>query len=96
MQKGKEVKCPACGGYAIVSKHSAVSPSTKLTATCYIYTCEKDGWFKLTEAVNQLVNNNSSPCVAEKLSVIIAKNYFPEHLFPAEALTPLPLIESIE
>ncbi|WP_313686050.1 hypothetical protein [Pantoea sp.] len=93
MRQGKEVTCPACGGYAIVSKHPAISPTTGSTVPCYIYTCEKDGWFKLSESVNELVTNNPSPETAEKLSRIIAKNYISEDIWPAEALTPMFLIE---
>lgn len=96
MQQGQEVKCPACGGYAIVSKHPAKSPSSGMTIPCYIYTCEKDGWFKLSESVNKLVTNNPSPDTAEKLSRIIAVNYFSADLYPAEEITPLLLIEQID
>ena len=93
---GKKVKCPICENDAIVSKHQGSSPTLQTSVPCYLYTCEKDGWFKLSESVQELVTNNPTPEVISKLSKIVAENFFPETLWPADSITPIKLIESLE
>ncbi len=93
---GKKVKCPICESDAIVSKHQPLSPTLGTSVPCYIYTCEKDGWFKLSESVQELVTDNPSPTVTARLTKIVSDNYFPESLVPLETITPLKLIESLE
>lgn len=93
---GKKVKCPICENDAFVSKHQTLSPATGHSVPCYIYTCEKDGWYKLSESVNTLVTNNPAPEITSKLNKIVSDNYFPENLVPLETITPLKLIESLE
>lgn len=93
---GKNVKCPICEGDAIVSKHQTLSSTLGTSVPCYIYTCEKDGWFKLSESVHELVTNNPTPEIISRLTQCVADNYFPENLVPAEKITPLKLIESLE
>lgn len=94
--KGSKVNCPVCGNDAYVSKHQTLSPSTGHSVPCYIYTCEKDGWYKLSESVNEVVMTNRTSEIAGKLSAKVAANYFPESLIPMESITPLTLIESLE
>lgn len=93
---GKKIKCPICGSDAIVSKHQTLSPTLGTSVPCYIYTCEKDGWYKLSESVNALVTNNPAPAIISRLTKIVSDNYFPENLVPLESVTPLKLIESLE
>jgi len=93
---GKVVPCPICQNEAIVSKHQTLSPTLKTSVPCYIYTCEKDGWFKLSESVHSLLIDNPAPRVINRLTKIVTDNYFPASLIPAEAVTPLRLIENLE
>ena len=88
--------CPICGDDAFVSKHDSLSHATGHSVPCYIFTCEKDGWFKLSESINALVTNNPSPTITAKLTKIVSDNYFPDSLVPMENVTPLKLIESLE
>ena len=88
--------CPICGDDAFVSMHKSLSHETGHSVPCYIYTCEKDGWFKLSESVNALVTNNPSPMITAQLAKTVSDNYFPGSLVPLEAVTPLKLIESLE
>lgn len=93
---GKVVKCPICDNEAIVSKHQSISPTLMTSVPCYIYSCEKDGWFKLSESVQALVTNNPAPSDIGRLTRIVNANYFPASLVPMESVTPLMLIEALE
>ena len=88
--------CPICGDESVFSRHPQPSPSTGEMVPANIYTCKKDGWFSLSDAVNNAVTKNRTTEVIEKLSAIVAKNYFPESEWPASRTAPLQPIESIE
>ena len=96
MKKSLVIPCPICGDDAFVSMHESLSHTTGHSVQCYIYTCEKDGWFKLSESVNELVTNNPSPAITTKLTKIVSDDYFPASLIPMESVTPLKLIESLD
>lgn len=93
---GNKIKCLICEREAYVLKHQTFSPSTGHSVPCYIYACEKDGWYKLSELVNEIVMTNRTPEIVDKLSAKVSANYFPESLIPMESVTPLMLIESLE
>ncbi|MGR7040922.1 hypothetical protein ACU63Y_07970 [Klebsiella aerogenes] len=88
----EKVKCPICGNEAIASKHKLLSQATGNLVPSHVYTCDNDGWFSLSESVNNLVTNAPSAETVEKLKNIVSRTYFPADLWPAE---PRP-IESLD
>lgn len=88
----KKVACPICGSESVVSQHKLLSKHSGELVPSFVYTCRKDGWFSLSEAVNDQVTKNKTPDTIKKLAKIVSETYFPEDLWPAE---PQP-IESLE
>lgn len=88
----QKVKCPICGADAIVSQHKLLSERSGQVIPAHVYTCEDDGWFSLSESVNDLITVSPSPETVKKLKRIVSETFFPADLWPAN---PRP-IESLE
>lgn len=88
----QKVDCPICGAESFVSQHKLLSKQTGELVLSHVYTCQKDGWFSLSESVNDAVTKHKTSESVQKLKKIVADRYFPEDLWPVD---PQP-IESLE
>ncbi|MFX4315281.1 hypothetical protein F8O53_25815 [Enterobacter sp. 63] len=88
----QKVECPICGAQSVVSQHKLLSKRSGELVPSFVYTCHTDGWFSLSEAVNEQVTKLKTPENIKKLAKIVAETYFPSDLWPAE---PQP-IESLD
>lgn len=76
--------CPACGKLAVSFKHTiqlvntSARPVTLREVPSVVYICENDGWFALSEPVNETMLTTKNPYMKDVLAEKIAEKYFPE------------------